>query len=37
MRNTVVIMLLVIGKENTFNLYNESTETFYHVYKTVVS
>ena len=30
-------MLLVIGKENTFTLYNESTETFYHVYKTVVS
>ena len=32
-----VVMLLVVGKENTITLYNESTETFYHVYKTVVS
>ena len=24
-----VVMLLVIGKENTFTLYNESTERFY--------
>ena len=32
-----VAMLLVIGKENRFTLYNESPETFYHVYKTVVS
>ena len=24
-----VVMLLVIGKENTYTLYNESTETFY--------
>ena len=31
------VMLLVIGKENTVTLYNKSTETFYHVYKTVVS
>ena len=31
-------MLLVIGKEDTFTLYNESTETFYDMYsKTVVS
>ena len=34
----MVVMLLVIGKQNTFTLYNESTETFYHVYsETVVS
>ena len=36
-RHTVV-MLLVIGKYNTFTLYNESTETSYDVYsETVVS
>ena len=35
----IVVMLLVIGKEKTFTLYNESTETFYNnVYsETVVS
>ena len=33
-----VAMLLVIGKEKTFTLYNESTEIFYDVYsETVVS
>ena len=33
-----VVMLLVIGKEKTFTLYNESTEIFYDVYsETVVS
>ena len=33
-----VVMLLVIGKEKTFTLYNESTEIFYEVYsETVVS
>ena len=33
-----VVMLLVIGKEKTFTLYNESTEVFYDVYsETVVS
>ena len=33
-----VVMLLVIGKENAFTLYNESTETSYDVYsETVVS
>ena len=33
-----VVMLLVIGKEKTFTLYNESTKTFYDVYsETVVS
>ena len=33
-----VVMLLVIGKEKTFALYNESTKTFYDVYsETVVS
>ena len=33
-----VVMLLVIGKEKTFTLSNESTETFYDVYsETIVS
>ena len=33
-----VVMLLVIGKEKIFTLYNESTEIFYDVYsETVVS
>ena len=33
-----VVMLLVIDKDNTFTLYNESTETSYDVYsETVVS
>ena len=27
-----VVMLLVIGKEKIFTLYNESTEIFYNVY-----
>ena len=37
-KHTVVIMLLVIGKEKTLTLYNESTETFYDVYsETIVS
>ena len=36
-KHTVVMLLVIIGKENTFTLYNEPTETFYHVYKTVVS
>ena len=32
-----VVMLLVIGKENTFTLFNESTKTLYDVYiETVV-
>ena len=32
------VMLLVIGEEKTFTLYNESTEIFYDVYsETVVS
>ena len=32
------VMLLVIGKEKIFTLYNESTEIFYDVYsETVVS
>ena len=35
--HTVVMLLVIIDKENTFTLYNESTETFSHVYKTVVS
>ena len=36
--NHTVVMLLVIGKEKTFTLYNESTEIFYDVYsETVVS
>ena len=34
----IVVMLLVIGKEKIFTLYNESTEIFYDVYsETVVS
>ena len=33
-----VVMLLAIGKEKIFTLYNESTEIFYDVYsETVVS
>ena len=33
-----VVMLLVIGKEKIFTLYNEPTEIFYDVYsETVVS
>ena len=33
-----VVMLLVVGKEKIFTLYNESTEIFYDVYsETVVS
>ena len=33
-----VVMLLVIGKEKIFTLYNESTEIFYDAYsETVVS
>ena len=33
-----VVMLLVIGKEKIFTLYNDSTEIFYDVYsETVVS
>ena len=31
-----VVMLLVIGKEKTFTLYNESTEIFYDVYSETV-
>ena len=37
-KHTAVVMLLVIGKEKIFTLYNESTEIFYDVYsETVVS
>ena len=37
-QNNTVVMLLVIGKEKIFTLYNESTEIFYDVYsETVVS
>ena len=37
-KHTVVMLLVIIDKENTFNLYNESTETSYDVYsETVVS
>ena len=37
-KRTVVMLLLVIGKEKIFTLYNESTEIFYDVYsETVVS
>ena len=36
-KHTAVVMLLVIGKEKTFKLYNESTEIFYDVSETVVS
>ena len=31
-----VVMLLVIGKEKIFTLYNESTEIFYDVYSEIV-
>ena len=31
-----VVMLLVIGKENTFTLFNESTKTLYDVYSETV-